>query len=138
MKNLSYVLSCVVLFMSCNNDCENLVDEFQNNSGKKVEIFVYQNYEPNIPSGTFSIKHTLQDQQSISQTDKNCAPYNGRLDFVKLMQGDSIVIDFGDRKLRYGIINVSSPRNPFLLARQSLGGKTFKYILTTEDYSNAQ
>ena len=137
MKYLKLIVVAVFFVTSCQDDCEYLVDELLNNSGRKVEIIVYQNYEPNIPFGTLSKTHIIENNQKISQTEKNCAPYNSRLDFVKLLQGDSIVIDFGDRKLRYGIKDVTSPRNPFYLARINIGAKTFTYTLTPEDYANA-
>ena len=137
MKYLKLIMVAIFFVTSCQDDCEYLVDEVLNNSGRKVEITVYQNYEPNTPFGTFSKKHVIENNQAISQTTKNCAPYSSTLDFVKLMKGDSIVIDFGDKKLRYGIKNVSSPRNPFYLSRISIGAKNFTYTLTPEDYTNA-
>lgn len=137
MRYIKLIVVAVFFLTSCENQCEFLIDELYNNSGRKVEVIVYKNYEPNIPFGTFSTIHKLENTQKISRTDKNCAPYSSRLDVIKLLQGDSIVIDFGDRKLRYGVKNLSSPRNIFLLARDNQNQFKFTYILTPEDYANA-
>ena len=136
MKNVILIL-IFSFFISCENDCFKEVEELQNNSGRKVEIVVYKNHAPNIAFGTYSTTHIIENNQKISQNEKVCAPYNSRLDFIELIQGDSIIIDFGDRKLRFGIINKTSPRNPFYLANIDIAKPNFAYTLTPEDYANA-
>ena len=58
-------------------------------------------------------------------------------DIYKFLGGDSIVIDFGDRKLRYGVKNLTSPRNPAYLSIINEDQHNFTYTLTPEDYANA-
>lgn len=137
MKKFVVLFIFIKTLCSCESKCEDLTDEFVNNSNRRIEILVYQNYRPNTPTGTFSTKHVLENNRSLKQTVKNCAPYSDRLDIGELLKGDSIVIDFGDKKLRYGIKNLSSPRNIFLLARDNQNQYTFTYTLTPTDYANA-
>ena len=122
---------------SCDNDCDLVTDKFMNSSGKNIEIIVYKNYRTNIPFETFSIKHVLQNNETIDRTLKSCPPAREVTDLVQLLQGDSIIIDFGDKKIRYGIKNLSSARNPYFLATENRDLFNFIYTLTPEDYANA-
>ena len=137
MKKFVVLFIFIKTLCSCESKCEELTDEFVNNSNRKIEVIVYKNNQPNIPSGTFSRKHILENNTSLKRTVKNCAPYGERLSIGTLLQGDSIVIDFGDRKLKYGIINLSSTRNPFYLQEINQNQYNFTYTLTPEDYANA-
>ena len=89
----------------------------------------------NVPFGTLSKKTEIPKDQSIELVNKICPPSAKRVSIVDLIMGDSIVIDFGDRKLRYG--RIASLRNPYSLELQNLDSDSFLYTLTPEDYANA-
>ena len=137
MKNiiLFYVFICVL--HSCESSCDDLTTKFLNDSGKRIEITSYKRYYPNIVSPTISKKFITDNKSDLQQIDKVCSPEVPYLDIGNLFEGDSIVIDFGDKRIRYGIKNLSSSRNPFYLALNNKDQYNFTYTLTPEDYANA-
>ena len=137
MKNIFCICFVTLLFFRCDNSCDTVTDQFINASGKNIEIIVYKNYKINIPFETFSTKHVLQNNETIKRTFKSCPPAQPFSDIEQLLQGDSIIIDFGDKKIRYGIKNLSSVRNPYFLAIGNRDLFNFTYTLTPEDYANA-
>lgn len=135
MKNIFWILTLVVC--SCDNNCDIVTDKFINVSGRKIEIIVYKNYRTNIPFETYSTTHVIPNNLNLERTLKSCPPAREVTDLIQLLQGDSIIIDFGDKKLRYGVKNLSSARNPYFLATENRDLFNFTYTLTPEDYANA-
>lgn len=126
-----------LIFSNCDNNCVDYTTSFINNSGRAIEITSYKNYYPNIPFGTFSKKINIINGNQINNVIKECSGYGGdALSMNDVVAGDSIVIDFGDRKLRYGVKNLSSTRNPFLFTNYATTSRI--YTLTSTDYANAQ
>ena len=136
MKNLIIVIFTAFILVNCER-CEDTLDEFVNNSGRDIEITSYKNNYPDIPYGTFSGRFSMVNGGSKRMTNTYCLPDTKTLDFVQLIGGDSIVIDFGDKKLFYSTYNNLSPRNPYLLFRNNANSLYFSYVLTEQDYLNA-
>ena len=137
MKKFCVLFITIGILYSCENRCTDLTDEFVNNSGRKIEVISYKNYYTDIAFQTLSKKRFVENQTSLKKTNKICPPEVSQLDIGNLLEGDSIVIDFGDKQLRYGIKNLSSSRNPFYLALNNKDQYNFTYTLTPEDYANA-
>ena len=135
MKKLITLMSIVFLFNNCDNNCVDRKAKILNSSGKTVVITSFKNYYVNVPFGTLSKKTEIPKDESIELVNKICPPSVQRVSIVDLIMGDSIVIDFGDRKLRYG--RIASLRNPYTLEFQNLDSDNFTYTLTPEDYANA-
>ena len=130
---ISTLITSCVDSGKCNDDNGTLV----NNSGKDIIITSYKNYSLIVPSGTISKTISIINNSNITKRDEQCPPSSADVSFGNLVEGDSIVIDYGDRTKGYGN-RLSTPRNPFW--GDGLGGdseKDFTYTLTPEDYANA-
>ena len=137
MKNLFFVLTISAIIFGC----ENCVDQsftFQNKSGKKIVVTSYKNYYPDIPFETISKIFMIENEANISRVEKDCQNRNiNILGIGNVLEGDSIVIDFGDKKIGYGIKNLSSNRNIYFLAKDVPFQPNFVYTVTAADYANA-
>lgn len=136
MNKIITVLLITYLFYSCDVDCENINRTIINNSGKNIEITSYKNHYWNISKGTLSKKILIQNYSSTNLKVRSCPPTFHFISFSDLVEGDSIVINYGDKIKRYGI-KINSDRNPFWMDNYVYEGKDFTYILTAEDYTNA-
>ena len=136
MKNLFFPF-LIVLILGCEGKCDDLTERIINGSGRKIEITSYKNYYPNIPFGTFSKKNLIENNAFIERRSKSCPPSIETVSIGQLVEGDSIVIDFGDKKLRYGNKDLSSRRNPYYLSLYFLYSGNFVYNITEDDYANA-
>ena len=116
-----------------------------NNSGKDIEVFSYRKEYvngSNILTAIFSKKTILKNNENIYKSAKSCPPsITTNIGFDSVFEGDSIVIDYGDRVSRYGsdlqIYKDKDLRNPFYLWSINQVNRDFIYMLTREDYVNA-
>lgn len=139
MKSIYFTIATSLSLLSCvdNGKCTDDNGTLVNNSGKDILIISYKNYYPNIPFETISKTTTILNNSNISKKTEECPPGpSADLSFEALVEGDSIVIDYGDRKKGYSDRN-NVNRNPYWVEGSRNTEQDFTYTLTPEDYANA-
>ena len=125
-----------MLFINCEDNCVHSLQELINLSGKSIEITSYT-YIQNTRSYEYNKKYTIADNNKIEKSLKDCGNAPGRASFSYLVEGDSIVIDYGDKIKSYSITTkIYEARNPYILDSNNKSNN-FTYTLTPEDYANA-
>ena len=137
MKYLSLLIIGGFVLQSCEH-CERKSGTFENKLGQAIIVTSYKNYNPDIPFGTLSKIHTIQNNDNIMKVTNACNDDGQSIVGIgNVLEGDSIVIDFGNKKIGYGVKNLTSNRNPYFLARQEPFPSNFVYTVTVADYINA-
>jgi hypothetical protein len=132
------LIAAVFLLGSCTDrgPCTDLSQKIENKSNIDVIITSYYlRYDPK--QVDFSKKITLKNNAIIYKAGQSCLPSDLELSFRDLVEGDSIVIDYGDKIKSYsGRTLDADKRNPYRLDSEK---KThdFVYAITPEDYANA-
>ncbi len=137
MRNIFKILIGLVLITinSCDDHCTESYLAIVNNSGKDIEINSYT--ESGIDGKMiFSKKIIIVNNNKTENKFKYCGNAHQKARFSALIEGDSIVIDFGDRIQSYGYLTIPINRNPFQLDFDNKSND-FVYTLTPEDYTNA-
>ena len=140
------VLSIIVSGCVDGGQCFKSSVKIINNSGKDIEVSSYKNEYVNgstILTKIFSKKTVLKNNDNIFKTAESCPPsVTSNLGFNAVFEGDSIVIDYGDRISKYGsdpqIYKDKDLRNPFYLWFINQENRDFIYTLTPDDYTNAK
>ena len=136
MRNLFKIIALLVFVSSCDDHCveSNLI--ISNNSGKDIEINSYK--ESGIEGKMiFSKKIILTTNNKYEKTLKDCGNSAGKFNFGAFVEGDSILIDYGDKIKGYSVKSkIYEARNPYILDGNNKSND-FVYTLTLEDYANA-
>ncbi len=141
MINLKYILLITVVFIlgGCTDmgHCFTKAQTIENKSNIEIVIISYRlNYDSN--QHVFSKKITLKNNDIIHKEAKSCPPSFSGPDFASLVEGDSIVIDYGDKIKSYSMKTLDTDnRNPFRLDSENKS-HNFVYTITPEDYANAK
>ncbi len=148
MKKIFILIVLVIVIIGCvdGGQCYTSSVKIINNSGKDIEVSSYKNEYVNgsvILTKIFSKKTILKNNENIYKADKACAPDFAKApSFGSLFDGDSIIIDYGDRVMEYsdGPPKTANDlnRNPFVLFRNNQPDKHFIYTLSPDDYTNAK
>lgn len=138
MENLFRIIVILVLitFNSCDDHCTESYLSMVNNSGKDIEINSYT--ESGIDGKMiFSKKITLTNNNKYEKTLKDCGNNAGKFNFGAFVEGDSILIDYGDKIKGYSVKSkIYEARNPYILDGNNKAND-FVYTLTPDDYANA-
>jgi hypothetical protein len=136
MKNLIKIIVVLVLVSSCDGDCVQSHQELINLSGKSIEVTSFT-YIQNTNSYIFNKNYTIYNNNKIEKSLKDCGAGAGRGSFSYLVEGDSIIIDYGDKVKSYSITTkIYEARNPYILDGNNKSND-FTYTITPEDYANA-
>jgi hypothetical protein len=132
------LITAVFLLGSCTDmgSCVTETQTIENKTNREIVISSYR-YDISTNKHNFSEKFTLKNNDIVYGKSEGCPPNVGYLDFHGLINGDSIVIDYGDKFKGYGGRTLDTDiRNPYRLDSQN---KThdFVYTITPEDYTNA-
>ena len=138
MKNIYILIATSFLIISCvdSGKCNDDNGTLVNNSGKNIIITSYRNHSLIVPPGTISKTISMLNNSSITKRDEQCPPSSADVSFGDLVEGDSIVIDYGDKKKGYGN-RINTNRNPYYLDGLANSEQDFTYTLIPEDYANA-
>jgi hypothetical protein len=137
MKNIFKIIALLVLVYSCDDKCIESNVAIVNNSGKDVEISSYKKVGLDGKTIVFSKKINILNNERNETKTKDCGAGAGRGSIRALIEGDSIVIDYGDRIKSYGYSTTPLNRNPFQLDMDNKSND-FVYTLTPDDYTNAK
>ena len=136
MKNLIKIIVVLVLVSSCDDDCVESYVAIVNSSGKDVGISSYKKVGLDGKTIVFSKKINILNNERNETKTKDCGAGAGRGSIIALIEGDSIVIDYGDRIKSYGYSTTPLNRNPFQLDMNNKSND-FVYTINPEDYANA-
>ena len=136
MKNLIKIIVVLVLVSSCDDDCVESYVAIVTSSGKDVGISSYKKVGLDGKTIVFSKKINILNNERNETKTKDCGAGAGRGSIIALIEGDSIVIDYGDRIKSYGYSTTPLNRNPFQLDMNNKSND-FVYTITPEDYANA-
>lgn len=136
MKNLFKIIVLLILVYSCDDPCIESYVAIVNSSGKDVEISSYKKVGLDGKTIVFSKKINILNNERNETKTKDCGAGAGRGSIRALIEGDSIVIDYGDRIKSYGYSTTPLNRNPFQLDMDNKSND-FVYTITPEDYANA-
>ena len=136
---MKYIILIVTVFLlgGCVLDSSYMSKQrIINNSNKEISITSFL-FDYNTKSYSFSKKITLKNNDIVSKevkvfTDQS---YNA-LTFEKMVEGDSIVIDYGDKIKSYSSRTKDDNRDPYRLDSENKS-HDFIYTITPEDYANA-
>jgi hypothetical protein len=137
MKNIFKIIALLVLVNSCDDKCIESNVAIVNNSGKDVEISSYKKVGLDGKTIVFSKKINILNNERNETKTKDCGAGAGRGSIRALIEGDSIVIDYGDRIKSYGYSTTPLNRNPFQLDMDNKSND-FVYTLSPDDYTNAK
>lgn len=136
---MKYIILIVTVFLlvGCFLDTSYISKQrIINNSNKEISITSFL-FDYNTKRYSFSKKITLKNNDIVSKEVKVFADqsYNA-LTFEKMVEGDSIVIDYGDKIKSYSSKTKDDNRDPYRLDSENKS-HDFVYTLTPEDYANA-
>lgn len=136
---MKYIILIVTVFLlgGCVLDSSYISKQtIINNSNKEISITSFL-FDYNTKKYSFSKKIILKNNDIVSKevkvfTDQS---YNA-LTFEKMVEGDSIVIDYGDKIKSYSSRTNDDNRDPYSLDSENKS-HNFVYTLTPDDYANA-
>lgn len=131
------LIAAVFLLGSCTDmgPCVTETQTIENKSNQEIVISSYR-YDISTNKHNFSEKFTLKNNDIVYGKSEGCPPNVGYLDFHGLINGDSIVIDYGDKIKSYSSRTKDDNRDPYRLDSENKS-HDFIYTITPEDYANA-
>jgi hypothetical protein len=133
-----FLIAAVFLLGSCTDrgPCITETQKIENKSNQEIVISSYR-YDISTDKHNFSKKFILKNNDIIYRENEGCPPNAGNLEFQVFIEGDSIVIDYGDRITSYSGRTLDiDKRNPYRLDSENKS-HDFIYTITPEDYVNA-